>query len=174
MFQLNIRNERIAIRDILPGQLPCILQWYNRVEDFKFATGIEAPITLNTLDGKFAESAASDRDFLTGIHVIGEDRLIGLIKGRIQGKTRDSVWINSIVIDPEFQKRGYGSSAIKLLMCYLKLYSHISRVFLAVALENRGGRIFWEKNGFREMRRMRSGMRLNGRRQEVIIMCREI
>lgn len=170
MFPLNINNDTVFFEDIKLEHLPLILKWYNKVDDFRFATGIDYPITLDTLKKKYAEVAICSNEFFVGIYTTKEKKMIGILKGRLEYENKNSVWISSIVIDPRHQKRGYGSSSINLLINYLKLINKVKSVYLAVIEENLQGRSFWEKHDFKELRRIENHLKLKDKPQNVIIL----
>ena len=174
MFSLNIQNDNLYFRDIKPDHLPLILNWYNKVDNFKYATGIDSPISLGALHQKYAETAICKDEFFAGIYSLKEEKMIGILKGRLKYKGIDTVWISSIVIDNIYQQKGYGKSAIFLLLDYLKINNKIGGVYLAVIEENAQGREFWKKQSFQELRKMENYLKLQNRNQNVIIMYKKL
>ena len=169
MLSINTHNNTVFFRDIKTEHLPRILDWYNKIDDFKFATGIDAPISMGILMGKLAEVRISSEEFFVGIH-LRQSEMIGVLKGRVQNRIRSTAWINSIVIDPLYQKKGYGSSAIELLLWYLSTQKGTQTVLLSVIEENTAGVEFWSKNGFQKIRRIENHIILQDKGQNVIIM----
>ena len=174
MYSLEIENEEIYFKNIRPGDLPVVLEWYNRTDDFKYATGVDTPMTLEDLAGKYAEVAISCNEFFAGIYTKKQDMMIGLLKGSLKYKRKDAVWIRSIVIDTSHQNMGYGSLTVALLLKHLKTASNIENAYLAVLEENIKGRAFWSKNGFSEMRRVDNHLYLQDKRRNIIIMYKKI
>ena len=174
MFSLNIGGEKIFFSDIKLEHLPLILKWYNKVDDFKFATGIDHPISLEQLTKKYAEVAICSNEFFVGINTRDENVMVGILKGRLEYKSKHIVWISSIVIDPDYQNRGLGSAAIELLLNHLKAYCSVKTAYLAVIEENVHGRAFWLKHGFQEMRKIENHLRLQDKQQNVYIMNKHI
>ena len=174
MFPLNMQNDLLRFMDIKLEHLPRILKWYNKVDEFKYATGIDTEITLQELHKKYAEVAICSNEFFTGIYTCHGNELIGILKGRVRYENRDAVWISSIVIDTEFQGAGYGTAALELLLGYLKKYYKIKTAYLAVVEENTQGRAFWDKMDFKEIRVIENHFKLNDRHQDVIILGRQL
>ncbi|MCX7842664.1 MAG: GNAT family N-acetyltransferase [Clostridia bacterium] len=174
MLPLNIAGEHVFFEDIKIEHLPIILKWYNSVDCFKFATGVDSPITLEKLTQKYAEVAICSNEFFVGIFLIRERKMIGILKGRLENKGAQTVWISSIVIDPFYQKRGFGSSSVNLLLDYLRSNYYVKFACLAVIEENIPGRAFWSKLGFTETRRIENHLKLKDKQQNVIIMNKEI
>lgn len=174
MYSLNIENDIIEFRDIRREHLPVILDWYNRVDDSKYATGIDQPLTLGTLSQKYTEAAICSKEFFIGISIRRQRKFIGVLKGRVQYRGSGSLWISSITIDPEYRNMGYGSQAVQLLLSNLKVSSDLKEVYLAVFEENLKGRRFWKKQEFSELHRIDNHITLENRQQNVILMHRTI
>lgn len=174
MFSLNIQNDKVSLKDIRPVHLPSILRWYNQVDDFKFATGIDKPITFEAFRHKYAEVAICSNEFFAGIYRKKDDMLIGILKGSVQSRKDAAIWISSIVIDPGFQNRGYGSSSIGLLLEFFKSCQGIRTVYLAVIEDNRQGIRFWVKHDFTRLRIIKNHFKLQDRACNVIIMQKKI
>lgn len=173
MLSLNLKNDHVFFHDIRLEHLPFVLKWYNKVDDFKYATGIDSPITLEILTRKYAEVAICSSEFFTGIYNTGQHRMIGILKGRLQADDKASVWISSIAIDPEFQGMGYGSASINLLLGHMR-DRNMRNAYLAVVEENRQGILFWNKNGFRPMRIMDNHLLLQDKPRNVVIMHKKL
>ena len=174
MYSLNARNETVYFDDICSGELPQVLKWYNLVEEFKYATGNDREITIDILLQKYREAMDSPVDFLAGIHLNRDGRMIGAMRGRIQYSEKNTGWLNFIVIDPEYQGRGYGSASVNLLINHLGTACGLKGIYLAVAEDNLRGMAFWAGNNFSGVRRMENRLSLSGRRCAAIIMYRRI
>ena len=56
MLSLNIQGDSVYFRDIKLEHLPQILNWYNKIDDFKFATGIDQPMTIRDANSEICRS----------------------------------------------------------------------------------------------------------------------
>ncbi|MCR4435850.1 MAG: GNAT family N-acetyltransferase [Clostridiales bacterium] len=175
MLSLNIQNDVILFRDVQLEYLPQILEWYNKIDEYKFATGIDKPITLEKLTQKYSEVAICSNEFFVGIYTKARGDLIGILKGSIRHENkRYSVWISSIVIDTQYQDQGYGSEAVNLLLSHVKAARGIRNAYVAVIENNPRGMAFWLKHGFKELKRIPNHIRLDNQDQNVIIMRKRI
>lgn len=174
MHSLNIQNNVVYFRDIKLKDLAKVLIWYNKVDEFKFATGIDFPITLEILKQKYAEVVISQNEFFVGIYSCKKEEMIGILKGNLKFETGNIMWISSIVIDPAFQNMGYGTETVNLLINYVKLKSKVNEVYLAVIEDNIQGRTFWQKQDFKILRKINNHIKLNDKPQNVIIMYKNI
>ncbi|MGI6778088.1 MAG: GNAT family N-acetyltransferase [Acetivibrionales bacterium] len=175
MYSLRIGNDTVCLKDITIEQLPVILEWYNRTESFRFATGIEKPINLEFLIQKYTETAICSREFFAGVYVVAEDKMIGVLKGRLHDEKKGTLWLNSIAIAPEYQNMGYGSKAVELLLGHFRQEANVKKVYIAVAEKNTQGRLFWIKQDFKELKRIENYIRLaNNNYWNGIIMYRNL
>lgn len=174
MYRLNAYNNIIAVRDIMACDLPHILKWYNMVDEFRYATGLDRPITLEGLADRYKKILASPDEFFAGIYLSAGSELIGMIKGKLKEPGKDAVWISSIAVDTAYRKRGFGKAAINLLLGSLRSEINVSNAYLAVAEENLPGIAFWKSVNFREINRINNHTSLSGEKRNVIIMYRKI
>lgn len=174
MLSLNIENERIFFNDITPEQLPAILTWYNQVEEFMFATGIDRPISLESLRNKYSEIVTSRNDFFVGIYDKKRGCMLGILKGRLKQRDRSALWISSMAIACEERRKGYGKAAIGLLTEQAGKNNGVKSIWLSVVEDNIIGRIFWKSLGFDEIKKVESPVRLHGSLFGVFIMRRNI
>jgi RimJ/RimL family protein N-acetyltransferase len=107
--------------------------------------------------------------FFTGIFTVTGE-LIGVLKGQIRSGRDCMAWINTLIIDPAFQNKGYGTKVVKLFINYVKWKSNISKVYLSVAENNVGGYRFWSRLGFVQYGRIDKCATLKGELQNAIIM----
>lgn len=174
MYRLDAFNNIIAVRDIKACDLPRILGWYNMVDEFKYATGLDRPITFEGLAERYRKILASPDEFFAGIYLSAGSEIIGMIKGKLKEPGMDAVWISSIAIDPAYRNRGFGKAAINLMLGSLRSEINVSNAYLAVAEENLPGIAFWKSVNFREINRINNHASLSGKKRNVIIMYRKI
>ncbi len=171
MLSVDIQNNIIALQNIRQEQLGSILNWCNMTDDFKFATGMEGPVGMETLENKFLQTACSEMEFFLGIHSFFENRLVGIITGKIAGSV---LWINMMAVGWEFRGKGYGSISVGLLLRHMTTAGNIKDAYLAVADGNAKGRSFWLRNGFCAINRVCGKATINGKKYNVIIMQKRL
>lgn len=84
-------------------------------------------------------------------HVIGifsQDILIGMIDCLIGFPTKEKAHIGLLLLDENYQAQGLGKSAYFKLEDYLRSFSSISKIRLAVVTTNKKVLKYWEKMGF--------------------------
>ncbi|HHV29075.1 GNAT family N-acetyltransferase [Acetivibrio mesophilus] len=174
MYPLNIDGREIYLRDLKIDDLPHLLKWYNNINDFSFATGIYEPITLREMLSRYLISRASSKEFFAGIYIRASGEMIGVLKGQLKSDGNSSAWINSILIDPGFQRKGYGRKTVNLLIEHMKKCSKADSVYLSVAEENIKGMLFWKQQSFRTVKKIKRDYSSKNKCENIVIMCREI
>lgn len=173
MYSLSISNYTLYFQDVEVVQLPKLLGWYLEFKDFKFAKGIDEYISIEVLENMLKKSMDSARSFFVGIYLKDSKEMIGMLKGQFSEKG-DRVWINSIIIDKFYQRKGYASEAIELLLQQIRQNGNTKALYLAVSENNKIGRGFWGKLSFNEIKRVRGCNTFNSVNQNMIIMYKQI
>jgi len=174
MYPLNIDGEELYLRDLKINDLPNLLKWYNNIDDFSLATGVYKPITLKEILERYFKCQSTSKDFFAGIYIRKSGEMIGVLKGWLDCEKDLSAWINSIIIDPGFQRKGYGSKTVNLFIRHVKECCNVKRVYLSVAEENFKGMSFWKQQSFREVKKISKDRDSVSKCKSIVIMCREI
>ncbi len=169
MFSISVRDNTIFLSDIRKDNLEYILPWYNKIEDFIYATGLDVPIAIEDLLKKYEKILKCNDEFFVGIY-INQDEMIGILQGKLHYQSRKAVWITTIVIARAFQRKGYGRNAIELLLSHLKHSEQIKSAYLAVIEENIKGRLFWTRLKFQSLKRIEKHIKLLDKHRSVFIM----
>ncbi len=174
MYSLNIKGTILYLRDLGVNDLEHVLKWFNDIDDFKYATGIFVPVTIKEVKSYFFKNFFSQKDFCLGIFSIESGKMIGFLKGQITNGFEDTAWINTIMIEPGLQRKGYGTEVVNMLIGYLKENTKVTKIYLSVCEENIIGKLFWKKQNFSEIMRINKSFASNYEQQGISIMCRQI
>lgn len=174
MLTLDIYDDILKFCNVNKDNFKQILKWYNNISCYKFATGIDKPISLQELYQKYIEVFVSKSEFFSGIYLKPNDELIGIIKGGVNSRFHNSLWINSIIICEHFQNKGYGTRTINLVSEYFMKYYNVNNVYVSVLDKNIKARNFWSKLGFTELRKMNNHLIMDNQKQNVIIMGKKL
>lgn len=166
---LNLRNDVLYFKDVESMQLPKLLGWYNNLDSFRFATGVNSKISMDVLEDMLDKTAKCSRNFFKGINLTVSGEMIGIVKGQYSDDG-NSVWINMMIIDLKYQRKGYGRKSMEMLAEYFKKNCGIKALYLAVAEDNAAGRAFWQKLNFTEVYRVKNYFNSGGLPQSVIIL----
>lgn len=171
MISVNIQNNIVVLKDIEHNQLDSVLYWYNMSSDYMYATGIESPVGMELLEAKFIEALHSNCEFFLGIHSYYENRIIGIVSGKLKGEI---LWINVLAVGMEYQGKGYGSISVELLLKHFKQIKNVKEAYLAVAEKNFKGHRFWQNNGFNDIKHVNDKVLFEGKKHNVIIMHKRL
>ncbi len=174
MFSINIQGDNVYLSDISYTHLDRIVSWYNKIDLFKYATGKDVPVNMEDLVSIYEESLKSDWEFFVGIYKKETDQMIGVLKGKLETVNKRRVFIRLIVIDKDYQGKGFGRETINLILSYFKKYLHVYEAYLAVVEENKKARMFWEMLGFTIYKRMNNHVTISQEQCDVIIMQRKL
>jgi RimJ/RimL family protein N-acetyltransferase len=171
MLLVDIHDSLIALKNLEQHQLNEVLDWYNKSEEYKFATGQDGSVALELLMNKYLQTTDSDKDFFLGIFSICENKLVGVLKGKLAGT---AIWITLIAIAFEYQGKKFGSMSINLLLDYMKYNRNTTNAYLAVVEKNIKGRKFWLKNGFTDIKMVGNHILFDNYKYNIIIMQKRL
>ena len=170
ILPLNIHIEKLYFKDINHKDLIHLTRWYNSSDDYKYATGMNQPVTLKYIFHSYEKAAASNHEFFAAIYLKNDRSMVGILRGNLRKGNKNIVWISQILIDKIYQRKGYGSQAIKGLLDYFSKNAKSRDAFAAVAEKNTAGRLFWEKMGFKEYQKRRGYFKDSGEGFDIIVM----
>lgn len=178
MLTINLKDNNIRFQDISKNDLNEALRIYNQNEINMYATGIDRSMSYEDINQKYLEVLVNSHEFFAGIFLDEEaclsDRMVGVIKGRIDYDNSEEAWISSIIIDSEFQKCGIGSKAVRAILKMLRETYDIKSVMIGILSGNSIGREFWGKIGFQYIRTIEQYIRLNDKSEDFIIMKKDL
>jgi RimJ/RimL family protein N-acetyltransferase len=104
------------------------------------------------------------------IHRLDDGRLIGNIELEDLTPTRSEAFIGIEIGDRELWGQGYGTDAMRVLLCYAFTEVNLERVSLTVFEYNPRAIRSYEKAGFRHEGRLRGFAQRDGRRWDLLFM----
>jgi RimJ/RimL family protein N-acetyltransferase len=140
-------------------------------DEYRFATGMNGPVSLDVLIGKYEEVEENTRSYFLGLHNMIDNKLIGILNGKISNRF---LWINLLAVAPEYRGKNFGSSTMVLFLDYIKYIENASEAYLAVAERNIQGRSFWLKNGFNDFKWIKDYVLFDGSKYDIIIMQKQL
>jgi ribosomal protein S18 acetylase RimI-like enzyme len=100
-----------------------------------------------------------------------DNELAGAVIGSLK---QGALWIKLLAVAPELRRMGFGSLSAEMLMMYFREMNYAAECYLSVVEENETGRLFWLKNGFREVSRLEKHRLFDGFEHNIIIMQKTI
>lgn len=178
MLTINLNHDNLFFKDLHKEDLKDVLQLYNQNEVNIYATGIDRPMSFEDINQKYLEVLVNSHEFFAGIFTQNSDcesnKMIGVIKGRIDYDNNEEAWISSILIDSGFQKNGIGTKAVSTILKMLKDTYDIKTVMIGILSGNKVGRAFWKKIGFNYIRTIEQYFKLNNKTEDFIIMKKDL
>jgi len=169
MIDIKINDDVLCFENVQKDDYSTILDWYNDIDEYKFATGIDTPIRVDKLHKKFQEVLISNDEFFISIYIKSTNDCIGVMRGGVNTKFKDSLWINSIIIDKFKQRKGYGKRAVNLIISNFEKSHNIKNVYISVVDKNIKAINFWEGLGFKMFREMNNHLIIDNENQNVLI-----
>ena len=178
MLTINLNHDNLFFKDVNKEDLKDVLKLYNQNEINMYATGIDRPMSYEDINQKYLEVLVNSHEFFAGIFTEygekSENKMIGVIKGRIDYDNNEEAWISSILIDSRFQKLGIGTKAVSSILKMLKDTYDIKTVMIGILSGNSIGRAFWNKIGFCYIRTIEQYFKLNNKTEDFIIMKKDL
>ncbi|SKA75277.1 Ribosomal protein S18 acetylase RimI [Clostridium sp. USBA 49] len=166
MFDININMDNMVISNIERQDILYIKDWINN-QNLSYLNNTK-PIDFNELYERFLEYYVSENEFF--LKITNDDNLIGIIKGRIEFKNLNEVWIWNFIIDEKYRGNGIGSKIIDSIKNYF-LNSFGIYSFYTVACEKDIKALkFWNKNGFEISRISKGYFNINGNDFDMFIL----
>jgi RimJ/RimL family protein N-acetyltransferase len=105
-----------------------------------------------------------------GIRTLAGDKLIGFIGFDGLNWTNRDTYVAIGIGEPDFWSKGYGSDAMRLMLCYGFTELNLHRISLTVFEQNPRGIRSYEKCGFRHEGRIREFLLRDGKRSDMFHM----
>ena len=147
MFDISIKFEDISLVSLNTQDIVPVRHWLEEqnCNDFTYEY-----LNLNELSDRFLESYVSEGEFF--VKILETDKIIGILKGRIEFKNPNEIWILYFILDSKLRKKGIGSKMLNYLLKYFSDSFCINDVYTIVVEDNNGTEYFWSKNGFKVYR----------------------
>lgn len=143
---MELCGERLVLTSVTIEEAPSLLPAFNGDEQFNRWCGHVAGLTLEEVR---ADMLGTLNQAGGAVWRVGEQTgaLVGVAKTAVL-PSRDTAWIDLLIIGQAFQGHGYGREAATLLETHLLSDTEIRQIALAVLLQNVPAMAFWEKRGY--------------------------
>lgn len=165
MFDIQLNMENISISSIEKEDVVPVQHWinnqYNNSEN-------EKPLMFKDFYERFLEYYVSESEFFLKINM--DDKIIGVIKGRIEFKNSSEVWIWYYLLDNEYRRKNIGSQIIRGIIKYFKVELGIFNFYTGVCEKDISILSFWKKNNFKFIRISKDFFNISGKEMDMIIL----
>lgn len=164
MFDLHLETGNISISSIEKEDIIPIEQWINT----QYYCDNEKPLVQKDFYERFLEYYVSENEFF--LKIIIEDKMIGVLKGRMEFKTNNEVWLWYYLLDNEYRRMGIGSTIINSIIKYFQLQLGIFSFFAVVSKKDTCILNFWKKNFFELQRVSKNFFNIAGEETDMLIL----
>ena len=154
MIPIHISNQDVNIKKIEKSELSLVLEGINENKENYHNLGREDLFDLIEIEQRFLESLMNPLEIFCGLYI--NDILIGIIKGRIENKIENELYILSFILFQKYRNKGYGSKIIMQFEDFFINELSISKIYVLLVEDNKKGYNFWVKNNYNYSRRMES------------------
>jgi len=168
VFDVNLEYDGVQICSIEVKDISIIQQWL--LSEVTSEDIAEAP-SYEELKERFLEYYLSENEFF--IKLLKENELLGILKGRVEFKNPNEVWINSIVLNKKYRGMGIGSTILEALLNYFHSSFGIKNFFSSICAHNEAGMKFLLKNKFKLLRIAKNCSVTDSGYEDIIIFNRE-
>lgn len=166
MFDINIDLKDINISSIEREDIVPIQRWINRQnDDFKYN---ESPLGLKDFYERFLEYYVSEGEFFLKINK--DDKLVGVLKGRIEFKNTNEVWLWYFMIDKELRSSGIGSRIIEEVRRYFAEGFGIYNFYTGICENDSRALRFWSRNNFKLIRVSKNFFNINDQELDMLVL----
>ena len=166
MFDINLQFDEVDISSIENQDLSYVQNWFNNERLGCIKT--ENPLKSSEFYKRFIEYYASECEFFLKVNF--KQKLIGIIKGRVEFKNTNEVWITDFLIDNENRNEKVSSNILNKVMCYFCNSYGINSFSVGIMEEDIMVMEFWEFNCFEIQRIAKNYYNINGIKKDMFIL----
>lgn len=150
MIPIKIVEDRFVIKSIEAEDLTEIVKCINQSEDNLRTLAIDGVLTYKDMRQRYIETLMNSLEYFCGIYI--NNKLVGIIKGRIENKVLAELWILSIIFLEEYRNKGIGTEVLVAIEKNFYNNYRIKHFCTLVINNNTRAKSFWEKNGYNLVR----------------------
>ena len=161
MFDVNLNVNDLSICSLNRADIIPIKQW------LETQNSNESYLNIDEFSERFIESYVSENEFF--VKILKDNEFIGIIKGRIEFKNGNEVWIWTFIINNNLKKDNLESIILDNLEKYFAEEFGIYNFFTIIAEDNVDAKKFWSSNGFKLLRIAENYFKSDGKDIDMLI-----
>lgn len=165
MFDLFIGFDNIEISSIERNDIEEVYEW------IKFKNNnnrINLDLTIEDLYERFIEYYVSECEFFSKVMI--DSKISGIVKGRIEFRNPNEVWLACLFLDSNIRNKGIGSDVVKEVINHFHNEYGIKNFYASIMNENDASLTFWKDNGFNLLRVVKNFYDLNERKEDMFVL----
>ena len=155
-----------------PISLDDVEEYAQMVNDIKVSVGLGYLSYTNIIDfeseKEFLISVKKEKMF--AVRLLENDELLGNIGFNSLDIINRNGALGVLIGNPKYQRKGYGTEALKLILDYGFSFLNLRNISLNVFEYNEVAYNLYKKAGFKEVGRLRKAVEIMGKTYDVIIM----
>lgn len=155
-----------------PISLDDVEKYAEMVNDIKVSVGLGYLSYTNIIDfeseKEFLISAKKEKLF--AVRLLENDNLLGNVGFNSVDLLNRTATMGIMLGNPNYQRKGYGIEAVKLILDYGFSFLNLRNISLNVFEYNEAAYNLYKKVGFKEVGRLRKAVEIMGKTYDVIIM----
>lgn len=163
MLDVEIQFDDINVSNIEKKDLPQLYEWMQLENQF-----INEENNIMELQERFLESYISECEFFLKINK--KNSIIGTIKGRLEFKNPNEVWIWFFYVNNKYRTTDLSSKIIIELMDYFFQEYGIDIFFARLIKDDEENLKLWKKMGFKTIRMVKNFYSIDGKFKDMLIM----
>lgn len=170
MFSIDVKYKDITISSIKTGDMNKVKVWLTE-EQSKNSNEIDN-LNIEEFNNRYIEYVVSENEIFTKINK--NNILIGILKGRLEFKEKNELWISFFQIDSRFRGLGIGSEILANLNKYFDSKFGINTFYSLISSGNELVEKFWNNCGYFIVRTAKDFYNINGKPYDMLILKRTI
>ena len=164
MIDIDYTSDNFIMKSVSKEEIPYIQEWfnYNLTDNYNMIS----PIGIREFYESFFASYICKEEYYVKIYDKYKKAFIGIVKGHIENK---SLYIYLLMIDKEERRKGNGTKIIREVSEYFKERYLIEDVCTGVMADIESLKVFLEKLGFEQYRRINKYFETNGQRYDGVL-----
>lgn len=167
MFDVSIQFEDISILNMEEKDMLLVQQWMNEEQ----SSHINEPLKLNELYERFLEYYVSECEFF--LKILKNNIFVGILKGRIEFKNPNEVWIWDFYIDNKIVEENLAGKILNNIMKFFFESYGIMDFFTGIAEKDMKTIKFLKKNKFQLLRISKDFYNINEKYMDMLIFKRK-
>ena len=155
-----------------PISVDDVEEYAEMVNDIKVSVGLGYISYTNIIDfeseKEFLISVKKEKMF--AVRLLENDELLGNIGFNSLDIINRNGALGVLIGNPKYQRKGYGTEALKLILDYGFSFLNLRNISLSVFEYNEAAYNLYKKAGFKEVGRLRKAVEIMGKTYDVIIM----
>lgn len=170
MFNIDIKFDDVSIMNVEKEDILKIKNWINKQQDFN----IEARLNYDIKEfyERYLECYVSEGEYF--LKVLLGSELIGIIKGRIEFKNPNEVWIMCYLIENGLYEADISNIIINEFSKHLHGNYGMCNFYTFSSSNNNAMVEFWKRNNFEKSRITSNFLKIDSEDKDIIILKKTI